>query len=79
MTLHPVAELTAYAVIIRAIHERGHYQDEALAELDRRGLWLTLDQKVQAGLASYWPRDKVPDSATRAAWYDSPSPWRLSA
>lgn len=48
--------LKAYQVIIRAIHQRGEDQWNCLAELDRRGLWLTEDQKVQAGLASYWPR-----------------------
>lgn len=49
--LDPVETIPAYAVIIRAIWERGPIQQEALAELDRRGLWLTDDQKLQAGLA----------------------------
>ena len=40
-----------YAVIIRAIWERGDNQVEALAELHRRGLWLTTEQRRQARLA----------------------------
>ncbi len=66
MTLHPVEELTNYAVIIRAIHERGAYQDGALLELERRGLWLSDEQKVQAGLASRWPRRDWDGSAEHA-------------
>ncbi len=42
--------LPSYAVIIRAIHERGIMQRAALAELNRRGLWLSDAQKMQAGL-----------------------------
>ena len=49
--LTPVTKIPAYAVIIRAIHERGPSQRDALAELDRRGLWLSDDQKRQAGVA----------------------------
>jgi len=49
--LTPVREIPAYAVIIRAIHERGRTQKEALAELDRRGLWLTEEQKRQAAMS----------------------------
>ena len=54
--LTPVAKIPNYAVIIRSIHERGGTQKDALAELDRRGLYLSSDQRVQAniGLA---PRD----------------------
>jgi hypothetical protein len=48
--LFPVREIPAYAVIIRAIHERGKTQTEALAELSRRGLWLDPEQRRQAGL-----------------------------
>lgn len=40
-----------FVVIINAIHERGEKQQEALAELNKRGLWLSDEQKVQAGLA----------------------------
>lgn len=40
----------AFAVIIRAIHTRGAEQKAALRELNRRGLWLSDEQKVQAGL-----------------------------
>ena len=48
--LTPVGKIPSYAVIIRSIHERGAAQKEALTELDRRGLYLSADQKVQAGL-----------------------------
>lgn len=48
--LTPVTEIQNFAVIIRAIHERGETQREALAELDRRGLWLSAEQKISAGL-----------------------------
>lgn len=47
--LEPVETIPAYAVIIRAIHERGPAQEEALAELRRRGLWLSAEQQQQAG------------------------------
>lgn len=50
--LSPVRSIPAYAVIIRATWERGETQREALAELDRRGLWLSADQRAQAGLVS---------------------------
>lgn len=50
--LRPVRDIPAYAVIIRAIHERGPAQAEALAELERRGLWLSDAQKQQAGGAA---------------------------
>lgn len=40
----------SFAVIIRAIHSRGESQRIALRELSRRGLWLTAEQKWQAGL-----------------------------
>jgi phage terminase large subunit GpA-like protein len=52
----PVKKIPAYAVIIRAIHCRGHLQTEALTELDRRGLWLAEHQKIAAGLACGLPR-----------------------
>lgn len=42
--------LPSYAVIIRCIHERGASQQAALVELKRRGLWLTAEQKKQAGV-----------------------------
>lgn len=40
-----------YVVIIRSIHERGESQKQALAELNRRGLWLSDEQKQQAGIS----------------------------
>jgi len=48
--LTSVREIPAYAVIIRAVHERGRTQREAFSELERRGLWLSPDQKRQASL-----------------------------
>jgi hypothetical protein len=48
--LAPVTEIPSFAVIIRCCWERGATQQEALAELKRRGLWLSEDQKRQAGL-----------------------------
>lgn len=40
----------SYMVIIQAIHERGETQKAMLAELNRRGLWLSDEQRKQAGL-----------------------------
>jgi len=51
--------LPDYAVIIRAIHESGTKQVSALAELDRRGLWLSDEQKRQAGLRLSKGRESV--------------------
>lgn len=48
--LTKLRELPAYCVITQAIHERGETQEAALGELRRRGLWLSDDQKRQAGL-----------------------------
>lgn len=48
--LTPVADIETYAVIIRCIHERGEVQAEALAELERRGGYLSEEQRRQAGL-----------------------------
>jgi len=58
--LTPVDKIESFAVIIRAIHERGDVQAEALAELDRRGLWLTTEQRQQAGLSDHplWEKPK---------------------
>lgn len=39
-----------YAVITQAVWERGKVQGIALRELYRRGLWLSDEQKKQAGL-----------------------------
>lgn len=50
MKLNPVQNIPAYAVIIRAIWERGASQHEALSELLRRRLWLSAEQKKQAGI-----------------------------
>jgi hypothetical protein len=48
--LTPVGKISAAGVIIRAIHGTDQEQLDAVAELDRRGLWLTGYQKRQAGL-----------------------------
>jgi hypothetical protein len=40
----------SYQLIIRAIHERGIRQKLALRAIERRGLWLSEDQKRQAGV-----------------------------
>lgn len=45
-----IRKIPNYAVIIRAIWERGDAQQEALRELQRRGLWLSDEQRKQAGL-----------------------------
>ena len=50
MTYAYLEKLPAYAVIIRALHSRGESQQAALAELNKRGLWLSADQKKIAGL-----------------------------
>jgi len=39
-----------WQVIIQAIHERGETQKAMLHELNRRGLWLSPEQRVQAGV-----------------------------
>lgn len=49
--LDPVTEIENYAVIIRCCWCRGEEQAEAMRELDRRRLWLSPDQKRQAGQA----------------------------
>lgn len=41
----------SFALIIRATHERGLEQWAALREMRKRGLWLSDEQKRQAGLA----------------------------
>jgi len=51
--LSPVREVSAAAVIIRCTTMRGPDQAEALAELDRRGLWLSDYQRRQAGLEAF--------------------------
>lgn len=65
--LTPVRDIPTYAVIIRSIHERGPTQDEALAELTRRGTWLTTEQRRQAGLSDHegWTKPAFPGDAVR--------------
>ena len=50
--LYPVRTIPNYAVIIRCEYCRGAEQDEVLVELARRGLWLSGDQQLTAGLDS---------------------------
>lgn len=50
--LTPVDQIPAFAVIVRCCWCRGQDQADALAELERRRLWLSDDQKRQAGLLS---------------------------
>jgi len=45
-----LAKWDHFVIIIRATHERGPMQIAALEELNRRGLWLSEEQKRQAGL-----------------------------
>jgi hypothetical protein len=45
-----LTKVQAFIVIIRCIHERGQSQQNALAELARRGLWLSEEQAAQAGV-----------------------------
>ena len=42
----------AYVIIINALHQRGALQKVALEVLKERGLWLTEEQKGQAGLTT---------------------------
>ena len=48
--LYPVGTIPSYAVVIRCEYCRGEEQAEALVELARRGLWLSRDQQLTAGL-----------------------------
>lgn len=50
MERRTIEHLPHFAVIIRAMWERGASQQQALAELRRRGLWLTHEQSIAAGL-----------------------------
>lgn len=51
MTSTELRTTKSWIVIIRCIWCRGTEQAEALAELDRRRLWLTEDQRTQAVLS----------------------------
>lgn len=51
MTDAQLMKAQPFIIIIRAIHERGPNQDQALSALKARGLWLTDEQKQQAGLS----------------------------
>lgn len=48
--LAPVRKMKSWVVIIRCIHCRGQDQKDALVELERRGLWLSEEQKFEAEL-----------------------------
>lgn len=51
--LTPVRGCKSWVVIIRCISCRGQDQKDALAELNRRQLWLTEDQQIEAGLLAH--------------------------
>ena len=48
--LVPPQDLRDWELIIRCIHQRGADQERCLEELRRRGLWLSDEQRAQAGL-----------------------------
>lgn len=50
--LDSLRKADAGALITQALHSRGIRQRLALDEINRRGLWLSDDQKKQAGLTS---------------------------
>lgn len=55
MRKNPIPDLTKLehaSIITRCVWERGESQKAALAELNRRGLWLSKDQKKAADLES---------------------------
>lgn len=67
-----MTKLPAYAVIIRAIHERGQTQGDALAELKRRGLWLDAEQRRLAELSDRegWTKPAQPGGAVRITYLE---------
>ncbi len=69
-TLTPVREVANYVVILRAIHERGPTQTDALVELTRRGLWLTTVQRREAGLSDRegWGKPDYPGASVKIAY-----------
>jgi hypothetical protein len=50
-TLVRPEHLQNFALIIRCTHQRGEDQQNCLAELNRRGLWLSDEQKQRAGIS----------------------------
>ena len=48
--LLPIATAPTYFVVNTATQERGPRQAEALAEIRRRGVWLTREERELAGL-----------------------------
>ena len=48
--LVPPEKLRSWCLIIRCIHQRGLDQERCLEELRARGLWLSAEQRDQAGL-----------------------------
>ena len=58
--MRDIRQISSAAVIIRCTWERGAIQAEALAELRRRGLWLSPEQRIQAGIdPEGWPCRRV--------------------
>jgi len=50
MTYRELLKCEAFVIILRCLHCRGQDQQRALRALNARGLWLSTDQKAQAGL-----------------------------
>ncbi|MBB3910142.1 hypothetical protein [Sphingomonas desiccabilis] len=48
--LVPPERLKDWQLVLRCIHQRGADQEACLAELRERGLWLSEEQRAQAGL-----------------------------
>jgi hypothetical protein len=49
--------LGGWELVMNAMYFRRHYQHDCLAEMDERGLQMTDEQLVIAGLACPWPRN----------------------
>lgn len=54
--------LEDWALIIRCTWQRGEDQERCLKELDRRGLWLSDDQRAQAGLQESIGHPEAPET-----------------
>ncbi len=50
--LIPAKDVSKHSLIIRAIYERDAVQHEAIFEMNKRGAWLSDNQKAQAGLTA---------------------------
>lgn len=52
MTLDKLIKQPAFVIILRCLHTRGEDQRIALEALRARGLWLSEDQKIAAGISA---------------------------